>query len=169
MTSDPASRIERQCRFPHELLMVNLAAFHLLLAPAAIALDIGILGLLLTPALSGIVILYIYLRGKRLEHSGPWIVMAHWKLAWGRCRLLLLGYAGSFTIIGGGWLLSTSAASANMAQIIVTVATRIGVMPTVVVVLIAFVLSNGGLDLANRGEVPGRIKRRYPPEEPGNC
>ncbi len=157
---DPVLR--RKARFPHELLMINLAAFHLLLAPAAIALDIGIWGLLLAPALSGLVISYIYVRGRRAEENEPWLVMAHWKLVWRRSLLLVAGYAASLIIIGGGLLLSTSAASQNMEQIIITIATRIGVMPTAILVLVCFVLSNGGLELANKGEVPEGIKRRYP-------
>lgn len=159
-TLDEATR--RRARAPHELLMVNLALFHLLLAPAAIALKIGAWGLLLTPLFSGAVMAYIYWRGKQAELSGPWFVMAHWKLAWGRCRLLLLGYAASALVIGAGVLLSLGAQSHGMREIIFTIATRIGVMPTVIVVLISFVLANSALELANQGEVPDAIKKKYP-------
>ncbi len=160
---DDAQR--RKARTPHELLMINLAAFHLMLAPAAIALGIGTWGLLLTPLFSGMVILFIYLRGKRAEHSDPWFVMAHWKLAWRRCRLLLIGYAVSAVFIGGGILLASGSKEKTMRDIIVTIATRIGVMPTVIIVLVSFVLANMALEQANKGEVPDAVAERYPAPE----
>jgi hypothetical protein len=162
MPSSIDSALRRKARFPHELLMINLAGFHLLLAPAAIALDIGAWGLLLPPLLSGLVIAYIAIRGARAASSEPYLVFAHWKLAWRRCLMLLMGYAGSVVLIGGGALLALTTADPNMKSIVFTIATRIGVMPTVIVVLIGLVLSNSALDLANKGEVPDSIKRRYP-------
>lgn len=162
---DPALR--RKARFPHELLMINLAAFHLLLAPAAIALDIGAWGLALTPLFSGLVIAYVWYRGRRAEASEEYLVYVHWKLAWRRCLMLMAGYAASLVIIGGGSLLAMSAADANMRSIVFTIATRIGVMPTAIVVLVGFVLSNSALDLANKGEVPESIRRRYPRRRSG--
>lgn len=170
MHYDIAAGIGRKARTPHELLMVNLAAFHLLLAPAAIALgvkfpQIGAWWLMLTPIFSGIVIAYIYLRGRRAEHSDPWFVMAHWKLAWRRCRLLLIGYAVSAVMIGGGALIAVTSTTA-MREIVLTIAIRLGVMPTVVIVLVLFVLANMALEQANKGEVPDGVVARYPaPQE----
>jgi len=163
VTIDDAVR--RKARAPHELLMINLAAFHLMLAPAAIAMGIGVWGLLLTPFFSGLVILYIYLRGKRAERSDPWFVMVHWKLAWRRCRLLLIGYAVSAVFIGGGVMLAMGSKEKTMRDIIVTIATRIGVMPTVVIVLVSFVLANMALEQVNKGEVPDKLAASYPSPE----
>lgn len=169
MRYDIATDIGRRARTPHELLMTNLALFHLLLAPVAIALgvkfpDIGAWWLLLTPFFSGVVIVYIYLRGRRAEVSDPWFVMAHWKLAWRRCRLLLIGYAVSAVMIGGGVLMGLSSAAA-MREIVLTIAIRVGVMPTVVIVLVLFVMANMGLEQANKGEVPDSIVQNYPAPE----
>lgn len=147
----PDERTRRQARFPHELLMINLALFHLLLAPAAIALGVGAWGLLPTPLLSGAVIAYLHVRSRRTAEP---FVRGHWQLAWRRGRLLLLAYAVSAAVIGGGWLLARGAATASMGDIVFTIATRIGVMPTAVMVLVVFVLENSALELANRGEVP---------------
>lgn len=159
--NDPIDEaVRRQARVPHEVLMVNLALSHLLLAPAAIALNIGAWGLLLTPLCSAVFLAYIYLRGLKAEKTGPWFVMAHWKLAWQRCRLLLFGYAASALVIGGGALLALGASSHSMRDIIFTIATRIGVMPTVIMVLVSFVLANSALELANQGEVPEVIKKK---------
>lgn len=166
MRYEVAAEISRKARTPHELLMVNLAAFHLLLAPAAIALgvkfpQVGAWWLLLTPFFSGLVIAYIYIRGRRAEHSDLWFVMVHWKLAWNRCRLLLIGYAVSAVMIGGGALLALGS-TAEMREIVLTIAIRVGVMPTVILVLVLFVLANSALEQANKGEIPDGVVRRYP-------
>lgn len=50
--------IRKQAKTPHELYMFNLAAFHLLMTPATIALGIGIVGVLLPFSLSLLMILY---------------------------------------------------------------------------------------------------------------
>jgi hypothetical protein len=155
--------VRRQARSPHELLMINLAAFHLALGPAVLFLGIGAWGLLLPPLLSSLVMAYIYLRGHRPSGAAPWFVLAHWRLAWRRCRLLLMGYAASAVIIGGGSLLALSAQKHSMKEIIFTIATRVGVMPTIVIVLVLFVLSNSGLELAGRGEVPDGMVKMFPP------
>lgn len=158
--------LKRQARTPHELLMINLAAFHLLLAPASIALGIGAWGLLLPPLFSALVIAYIYVRAHRPTADTPWFVVMHWRLAWRRCRLLLMGYAGSAVIIGGGSLLALTAQKHSMQEIIFTIATRVGVMPTIVMVLVLFVLANSGLELAGKGEIPeGLLKLYHPPAE----
>ncbi|GAB4293616.1 MAG: hypothetical protein Kow0096_09340 [Thiohalomonadaceae bacterium] len=155
--------LKRQARTPHELLMINLAAFHLLLAPASIALDIGAWGLALPPLFSSLVIAYIYLRSHRAATGVPWFALMHWRLAWRRCRLLMMGYAASALIIGGGSLLALTAQKHSMREIIFTIATRVGVMPTIIMVLVLFVLANSGLEMAGKGEVPDGLLKLYPP------
>jgi len=162
MLYDIDDALKRQARAPHELLMINLAAFHLLLAPASIALDIGAWGLLLPPLFSALVIAYIYMRGHRPAAATPWFVLMHWRLAWRRCRLLLMGYTASALIIGGGSLLALTAQKHSMREIIFTIATRVGVMPTIIMVLVLFVLANSGLELAGKGEVPDGLLKLYP-------
>lgn len=157
--------IKRQARTPHEILMGNLAAFHLLLAPASIALDIGAWGLSLMPLFSALVIAYIYLRAHRPTDDKPWFVAMHWRLAWRRCRLLMMAYAASAAVIVGGYLLSTTAQKQSMQEIIFIISTRVGVMPTIIMVLILFVLANSGLEMAGKGEVPDSLLKIYPSPE----
>ena len=92
--------------------------------------------------------------------------MVHWKLAWQRCRLLLIGYVISAVMIGGGALLAINSTTA-MREIVLTIAIRVGVMPTVVLVLVSFVLANMALEQANKGEVPDGIVNRYPTPQEG--
>lgn len=146
---------------PHELFILNLIGFHLLLAPAAIAFKIGAWALLLPPILSSGVMSFILWRARRAEAGDPWFVMAHWKIALRRCRLLLIGYAITGTILLLAFLLSLGM-EGRMKEIMFTALTRIGVMPTVILVFVAFVLESNALFQAVRGEVPDAIVARYP-------
>jgi len=149
---------------PHELFIINLIAFHLLLAPAAIALGIGTWALLLPVTFSLMVMAFIYIRTQRAVSGEPWFVMAHWQIALRRCRLLLIGYGVTGGILLLAWLLGLGM-QPNMRDIMFTALTRIGVMPTVILVFVAFVLESNALFLAARGEVPDAVVKRYPAPE----
>jgi hypothetical protein len=157
----PVSEAERaRAKNPPELFILNLIAFHLLLAPFAIFLQIGIGALLLPVVLSAAVMGFIYWRARRAEARDPWFVMAHWKMALRRCRLLLIGYAITGTVLFLAWLLSLGM-QGHMKEILFTALTRIGVMPTVILVFVAFVMESNALFQAARGEVPDGIAARY--------
>ena len=164
-----ASETERrQARWPHELFMINLAFFHLLLTPASIFLGIGRWGLLIPPFFSGLVILYSWLRSRRAGRTGPWFVASHWRLAMRRYRWLVIAYAASAAIIGLGALIGAASSDPRMGDILGTVFVRIGVMPTVIMVFVNFALENSGLAMAKGGEVPDRLAEQHPPP-PGLC
>lgn len=150
-----------RAKSPHELFMVNLTLFHLLLTPAAIALDIGLYALLLPLALSSAVIAYTARRARR--DGEVWFVQMHWRLAARRCRILLIGYALTAALLLLGYLLSLGAAQQNMQAILLTAFTRISIMPTLIAVMISIVLESSALGQAGRGELPEAFVRRYPP------
>ena len=107
---------------------------------------------------------FIYWRARRAERADPWFVMAHWKIALRHCRLLLIGYG----ITGGILLLAsllTLGMQGNMQEIFFTAITRLGVMPTVILVFVSFILESSALFQAVRGEVPDAIVNRYPAPE----
>jgi len=133
-----------------------------MLAPAGIVIDIGMYGLLLPLTISLSVIGYTYLQSKK---SGPWFVIAHWKLAFRRCRLLMLGYAVTALFMLIAWLVTLGMADATMKDILYTAITRIGIMPTLIMVMVTVVLEAGGLNQVSRGEVPESIVRVFPPPE----
>lgn len=145
---------------PHNLFVSGLFLFDLLMAPAAIVLDIGMAGLLIPLACSGALIFYIYLRSRR---AMSWFVAAHWRLAWLRCRLLLLGYAVSAALIFLAWLVSLGARDASMEHILWTALTRIALMPTLIAVMVTAVLEAGAIPLALRREVPDKLAASFPP------
>ncbi len=154
--------VRRKAKSPHELFMLNLALFHLLLAPVAIALDIGTSGLLIPLTASLLVIAFTYLQSRRTEHGTPWFVAAHWKLAMRRYRILLTAYAVSGIIVGTGLLIGTGSADQNMADIMVTVFTRIAAVPMLLAVILCFVLESGSIYQAGRGEVPDVVEKSFP-------
>ncbi len=165
----------RRARAPHELFMLNLAFFHLLLTPATIAvidkqvslggytLQIGDWAMLFPPLVWITVILLTWLRTRRAERAEPWFVMIHWRLAMRRYRLMIFAYLASALLIGMGGVIDATASDPHMGTILFTVVTRIGVMPTVVMVLVAFALENSALAQAKVGEAPDGLAERYPP------
>ena len=151
----------RKARSPHELFMFNLAVFHLMLAPVSIFIMKDVTALFIPLLVSGAVFSYVFFRGKRAEKSDHWFVMAHWKLAFQRAKLLMIGYAVSALIITGGWLLAQGA-DKTMQDIFLTISSRIGIMPTFILVVVTFVLESGSIYQAGRGEVPDGLLKKYP-------
>ena len=158
-----ASDISRKkAKSAHELYLINILFFHLLLTPASIALDIGYYGLLLPLLFSSMVISYIYLQGKRLD---DWFIMVHWKLSFRRCRLLMIGYALSLAIFAVGFLISLGIEKESMQHIMLTVFTRIAIMPTLIMVMITAVIEAGSINQAVNGEVLDKLVRDFPPPD----
>lgn len=158
-TSDTTSK---RAKSAHELYLINMLFFHLLLTPASIALDIGYYGLLLPLLFSSMVITYIYLKGRRLE---DWFVMVHWRLSFRRCRLLMIGYALSLAIFLVGFLITLGIEKESMQNIMMTVFTRIAIMPTLILVMITAVIEASAISQAVNGEVPEKLVRLYPPPD----
>ena len=151
-----------QAKTPHNLFMLNLALFHLLMTPAIIVLDVGEIGMLLPLFLSLTVMIYTWRRANAAHDD--WFVFAHWQLAVRRYRLLLIGYAVTAALLLLGWLLTLSTADPNMRDILQTVLLRIAVMPVVLMVMVDFYLESSALFQATNGEVPDSISKRFPPE-----
>jgi len=149
----------RKAQFPHNLFVSGLFLFDLLMVPAVIVLDIGMAGLLLPLACSGALLAYVYLRSRRLTNE---FVDAHWRLAWARGRLLLLGYAISAALMFIAWLVSLGARDASMEHILWTALTRVALMPTLILVMITAVLEFSAYALAGKREVPDKFVRPSP-------
>ena len=160
-TFNPSEQDRKRARQPHELFMFNLAIFHLLLAVGLIALEIGPLGMLIPVLFSTFLFSYIYWRANHFSSTDEWFVMVNWRLALHRGRLLFIGYGLSAVIIGLSHLL----AQGQKAEIFQTIFTRIGVMPTVILVFVTLVLESSALEQISKGKLPPGLIRRYPPPE----
>ena len=150
----------KQAQAPHNLFVIGLFMFDLFMTPAVIGLKIGMLGLLVPLACSGALIAYIYLRSR---NTASWFVGMHWKFAFSRCKLLMLGYAITAVLIFIAWLISLSTRDHNMAHILWTALTRIALMPTLIVVMITAVLEFSATTLAVKREVPDKLAAKFPP------
>ncbi len=150
----------RKAQFPHNLYISGVFAFNLLMTPAVLAMKIGMIGLLIPLLFSGLMIAYIYLRSKK---TTVWFVDMHWKLAFARARLLLLGYAISGTLIFFAWLITLTMNDHNMRHILWTALTRVAVVPTVILVLVTAVLEFGSFAQAAKREVPDKLAASFPP------
>jgi hypothetical protein len=164
--------IRRRARTPHEISMFNLMFFHLLLGAGTIVLvltkaeimqKVGNWGFVLPLVASLSVIAFIHLRSVRATDHEPWFVAVHWRLAMHRSRLLLIAYAVTGLIIAGGFLVASGMDKKTMQDIVVTIATRIGAVPTLLIVMVSFVLESGSIYQAGRGEVPDGMTKRFPP------
>jgi len=165
-------QVRRRAKTPHELSMLNLMFFHLLLGAGTVVLvltkaeimqTIGNWGFVLPLVASLIVIAFIHLRAQRAVDHEPWFVAAHWRLAMKRSRLLLIAYTVTGVIIAGGFMIASGMDKKSMQDIVVTIATRLGAVPTLLMVMVSFVLESGSIYQAGRGEVPDGLVKRFPP------
>ncbi|MCU7853340.1 MAG: hypothetical protein KZQ80_14150 [Candidatus Thiodiazotropha sp. (ex Monitilora ramsayi)] len=155
-------KLRKQAKSPHELSMMNLVACHLIAAPVAIVLDVGLLGFLIPLGLSLSVIAFIWFRASRGVAKDPWFTAVHWRLSANRTRILLVGYTISAVILGMA-LMATSGSSKG--DIMMVAISRVAVVPTLLTVMVCFVLESSSIYQAGRGEVPDGITRRLPPPD----
>ncbi|MET0090517.1 MAG: hypothetical protein ABW068_10970 [Candidatus Thiodiazotropha sp.] len=158
--TDEAQR--KRAKSPHELSMLNLVGFHLIAAPASIVLDIGLLGFLVPLALSLCVIAYIWLTAARTRTHDDWFVAAHWRLSANRTRILMIGYTISAIILGMAFMATTGSSKGHIMMVAIS---RVAVVPTLITVMICFVLESGSIYQTGRGEVPDGVIKRMPPPE----
>ena len=107
----------RRAKFPHELAMLNLLLFNLLAGVALLAGSMAApdsviaaykwMFVFIPVSLSLLVMLFTWLRALRARAAASWFVAAHWRLAAGRYRILLLAYllsaaVVSIAFVGGG-------------------------------------------------------------------
>jgi hypothetical protein len=182
----------RRAKSPHELAMVNLLLFNLLAGVALLAGSMAEPESLLArfkwvfvavPVLLSLVVMgFTWARAGKARASAPWFVAAHWRLAAGRYRILLLAYlvsAGvvSIAFVGGGDQQALERRIAELPPALqemerhklesqdmgTAIWARIGVVPLVLAVMGLVMLESGGLYQAGRGELPAGIAAVFPP------
>jgi hypothetical protein len=168
---DDATR--RRAKSPHELAMVNLLLINLLMLIALLAgsflqkgsslADYRLAGVLAPLSLSLAIIAYSFSRAGRTASGGLWFVAAHWRLATGRYKILLVAYAVGAGLIGAGWLLSTAQKDPGMQELMFVALQRVAIAPLLIALMVLIMLESGSLYQAGRGEVPDGLARRFPP------
>lgn len=161
MKLDLDTDICNRAKNPHNLFMLNLALFHLLMTPATIALNLGEAGMLIPLVLSLLVISFTWWRSRQSDRFAHWFIQAHWQLAMKRYRLLLISYAVTAVLLLLSWLISLSVSDAHMGNILQTVFIRIAIMPILVIVMINFFLESSAIGQASSGEIPDKIAQNF--------
>jgi hypothetical protein len=184
---------KRRAKSPHELAMINLLLFNLLIGIALLAGSMAApdstiaaykwVGVTLPTLLSLTVMLFTWLRAARARHSQPWFVAAHWRLSARRYRALLAAYVVSAAVVS----LAVFGGDGDTAELERRIAdlppamqqmerhklasqdmgsaiwARIGVVPLLVTVMGLIMLESGALYQAGRGELPDAMVERFPP------
>lgn len=152
----------KAARAAHELFMVTLGVL-LLLGPLSIFLGIGRIAILIPLFISLIFMLYIRQRSQRITESGPWFVAMHWHAALGNFRWLYIGFALTVVFLLISWLLELTLDPHSPSHFVAVALTRIGVMPTIIMIFACFVMGNNGLNQVIRHEVPDKLVTAFPP------
>ena len=159
-----------RARAAHDLYILNMFIFNLPVVAGTLAYTIGgerllIDGVIIALLVSLGILVYTRRKARRLPADRDWFVKAHWQLAAKRGNLLLVGYLVSAVIIGIGVLVGSGMADKNMQVIMLTVFTRVGIVPGLVMVLVTAVLEGQSMHLANNGIVPASLVRQFPPPD----
>jgi hypothetical protein len=152
----------KAARAAHELFMVTLGVL-LLLGPLSIFLGIGRIAILIPLLVSLVFMFYIRQRSQRIAETGPWFVAMHWRAALGNFRWLYIGFALTLVFLLISWLLELTIDPHSPSHFVAVAMTRIGVMPTIIMIFACFVMGNNGLNQVIRHEVPDKLVSAFPP------
>jgi len=153
--------------------MVNLLLFNLLLligllAGSFLPRDSALahykaLGVIIPLAISLAIVAYTFVKAGGAGAVGPWFVVAHWRLATDRYKILLLSYIVGAALIGLGWLLSLTQAVRGMQELMFIALQRVAIAPVLIALMVLIMLESGSIYQAGRGEVPDGLLKRFPP------
>jgi len=142
----------KQALFGHQLLMTNISILHLLIP--IIAFSSGyIKEILLFSLIVSLLFATVIAKGAK-SHDKTDFVSAHWKMAWKRSRYLLVSYVVSASVMGLGWLLTSSQTDPQMQKILMTTFIPMAVVPTLVTVIVIIVLQTMTISRAKQGLAP---------------
>jgi hypothetical protein len=163
----------RRAKSPHELAMVNLLLFNLLLligllAGSFLPRDSALahyktLAVIIPLAISLAIVVYTFVRAGGAGAVSPWFVAAHWRLATDRYKVLLLSYVAGAALIGVGWLLSLTQTVHGMQELMFIALQRVAIAPILIALMVLIMLESGSIYQAGRGEVPDGLLKRVPP------
>ena len=184
----------RKAKAPHELAMINLIVFNLLIGIALLAGSMAEpdsviarykwLAVAIPLALSLVLIGITWIKSLRPGEKIGWFAATHWRLAASRYRLLLIAYLVCAALLSIALVGKQDAA--EIAEQLKTLPpamqemerhkiesqdmasaiwARIGVVPLLLAVMVTIMLESGALYQAGRGEMPDSMAARFPPPE----
>ncbi|HSO83681.1 hypothetical protein [Thiocapsa sp.] len=184
----------RKAKTPHELAMVNLIVFNLLIGVALLAGSMAEpdsmigrykwLAVSIPLAISLVLIGVTWMRSRRPGNDMRWFAAIHWRLAASRYRLILIAYLVCAAILSIALLGKTDeteiaaqlktlpSAMQEMERhkiesqdMASAIWARIGVVPLLLAVMVTIMLESGALYQAGRGELPDALVARFPPPD----
>ncbi len=184
----------RKAKTPHELAMVNLIVFNLLIGVALLAGSMAEpdstigrykwLAVSIPLAFSLVLIGVTWMRSRRPGKDMSWFAATHWRLAASRYRLILIAYLVcaailSIALLGkpdeteiAAQLKTLPPAMQEMERhkiesqdMASAIWARIGVVPLLLAVMVTVMLESGALYQAGRGELPDALVARLPPPD----
>lgn len=169
----------RLAKNPHHIFNINVIVTHL--AISQVSLEIGHgnpFYFLLVPAISSMVIAYLYFHGKKVAETQSWFVGAHWVLAWRRGRNLLIAYAVAITIMllgallgnlfGSGLMMNDFSAEGSSTSIIQKISMYFAALSVFVTILYNFLQTGISVYDAGKGIIDAKIERFFPRDENSN-
>jgi len=143
---------QKRALLGHQLVMTNISIFHLLLP--IVAFSTGYLNeIMIVSLLASLSFALILARGAR-ESTCPEFVSAHWRQAWKRNRYILMSYLVSASVMGLGWVFSSTQTDPQMKKILLTTFIPMSVVPTLLTVIVVLVLQTMTMARAQQGLLP---------------
>lgn len=164
---------------PHHIFNINIIVTHL--AISQVSLEIGHGNpwyFLFVPAISSMVIAYLYFHGKQIANSQSWFVAAHWTLAWRRGRNLLIAYGVATVIMilgsilgnlfGGGLMMNDFSTEGTSTSIIEKLSLFFAGLSVFLTVLYNFLQTGISVYDAGKGIIDPKIEQYLPRNDSAN-
>jgi hypothetical protein len=135
---------------PHQLLIVSIMLFDILTPIISLLSEMEKVFLPVGSVCSLSVILFIYIKSKTINETR--LINANWKKVWKRAFFLLIAYAVSSTIMLISSLFSLMQPDEQLRSIMRIAASRIAIVPTLLVVTPLLIMSTKSITQMRRGE-----------------
>lgn len=169
----------RLAKNPHHIFNLNVIVTHL--AVSQVSLEIGHgnpFYFLLVPAISGLVLAYIYFHGKKVAAEQTWFVGANWILAWRRGRNLIIAYVVATIIMllgallgnlfGGGLMMNDLSTEGSSTSIVQKISMYFAALSVFVTILYNFLQTGISVYDAGKGIIDAKIEKFHPRDESSN-
>lgn len=162
MHYDVSEKELNAAKLPHEIFLINLITNHILIF-------VGLLGLagsypwvmLITPAISIILLSYLILRANKALRCDSWFVACHWQLCAMRSKLFI-GILLLLGLVVAGLILSVGGDVSKLRPGHYALG-GVTMLPTLLAVLALIVMESDAVHKAKTGQVPQSLVKKFPP------
>jgi hypothetical protein len=148
-------------KHPHEIFLVNLITNHILIF-------VGLLGMarsfpwvmLITPAISIVVLSYLMVRARSKLKSASWFAACHWQLCAHRSKLFI-GLMAVAALVLAGLLLSAGGDTSQLKPGHYALG-GVSALPVLLFIMVLIVMESDALHKAKNGQLPQWLVEKYP-------